>query len=60
MRRALKTSKRKNALPPTPPRFTTLLQRDPDDYRLAQSHLARGWPAYLTALAENGIPEQLD
>jgi hypothetical protein len=59
VRRALKTSKRKYALPPTPARFTTLLQRDPDDDRLAQSHLARGWPAYLTAL-ENGIPEQLD
>lgn len=60
VRRALKTSKRKYALPPTPARFATLLQRDPEDGRLAQSHLARGWPAYLTALGENGIPEQLD
>jgi hypothetical protein len=60
VRRALKTSKRKYVLPPTTPRFTTLLQRDPEDDRLAQSHLARGWPAYLTALNENGIPEQLD
>jgi hypothetical protein len=60
VRRALKTPKRKYALPPTPARFTTLLQRDPDDDRLAQSHLARGWPAYLTALDENGMPEQLD
>jgi hypothetical protein len=60
VRRALKTSKRKYALPPAPARFTTLLQRDPDDDRLAQSHLARGWPAYLTALEENGVPEELD
>lgn len=60
VRRALKTPKRKYALPPTPARFTTLLQRDSDDDRLAQSHLARGWPAYLTALDENGMPEQLD
>jgi hypothetical protein len=36
------------------------LQRDLDDDRLAQSHLAHGWLAYLTALNENGIPEQLD
>jgi len=60
VRRALKTSKRKYALPHSPARFATLLQRDPEDDRLAQSHLARGWPAYLTALDENGIPEQLD
>jgi hypothetical protein len=60
VRRTLKTSKRKYALPPTPARFTTLLQRDPDDDRLAQSHLARGWPAYLTAMDESGVPEELD
>ncbi|MDX6634358.1 MAG: hypothetical protein QOF06_561 [Solirubrobacterales bacterium] len=60
VRGALKTSKRKYALPYTPARFATLLPRDPKDDRLAKSHLARGWPPYLTALDENGIPEQFD
>jgi len=60
VRRALKTSKRRFAVPPSPARMTTLIERDPDDDRLAQVHVQRGWPPYLTAVDDDGVPRDYD
>jgi hypothetical protein len=60
VRKALKGSKRRFAVPPSRAQFATLIERDPDDERLAEVHRARGWPPYLTTVGEDGLPEELD
>ena len=59
VRRAAK-SKPELAAPPRPHQQVILVERDPDDDRLASAHTARGWPPYMTVENESGAPEQLD
>jgi hypothetical protein len=48
------------AAPPEPHRGVMLIDRDPDDERLAHAHLARGWPPYMIGIDDHGMPQQLD
>lgn len=48
------------AAPPTPNRLVKVIERDPDDDRLARAHEARGWPAYMTETDESGRTQKLD
>ncbi|HEY0317668.1 MAG TPA: DUF4238 domain-containing protein [Solirubrobacterales bacterium] len=60
VRKALKGSKRRFAVPPSRAQFATLIERDAEDERLAEAHRARGWPPYLTTVGEDGLSEELD
>jgi hypothetical protein len=59
VRRALK-KKPHLAAAPLPHRQVMVIERDPDDDRLAQAHVARGWEPYMIETDENGFPRQLD
>jgi Protein of unknown function (DUF4238) len=59
VRRALKKRPRLAAAP-LPHRQVMVIERDPDDDRLAQAHIARGWEPYMIEQDENGLPRQLD
>lgn len=48
------------AAPPEPHRGVMLIDRDPDDERLARAHLARGWPPYMIGMDDYGMPRELD
>jgi hypothetical protein len=60
VRRKLKTSMRRFAEPASKASFTTLIARDPGDDRLARAHVARGWPPYLMAVDDDGVPRPHD
>jgi hypothetical protein len=60
VRRALKTTKASLAVEPKPARMVTLIERDPEDDRLAKLHQARGWPPYLRGVGDDGTPEFFD
>src|SRR4029077_10843867 len=45
---------------PKPHHPVILVERDPDDTRLADEHLKRGWPAYLEGPDENGNRTEFD
>ncbi|HEX6665889.1 MAG TPA: DUF4238 domain-containing protein [Solirubrobacterales bacterium] len=45
---------------PKPHRYVWLIERDPDDDRLARDHLAKGWDPYMVHSGENGKLEELD
>lgn len=59
VRRAGK-SKPHLAAAPQPHRGVILIDRDPDDKRLARAHLAKGWPPYMIDTDDHGMPRQLD
>lgn len=48
------------AAAPTPNRLVKVIERDPDDERLARAHDARGWPAYMKETDEAGRIRELD
>jgi Protein of unknown function (DUF4238) len=59
VRRALKKRPRLAAAP-LPHRQVKVIECDPEDDRLAEAHIARGWEPYMIEQDENGLPRQLD
>jgi hypothetical protein len=45
---------------PKPHRYVWLIERDPDDDRLACDHRAKGWDPYMVHRSEDGQLEELD